>query len=57
MRGQPGRAVGHLEVPVHGVERGELVVDRGDQDGVELQDLGFRHGGGAVGYALRWRAS
>ena len=37
---QPGFLVGHLEELVDGVERRELVVDRRDQDRIELQDLG-----------------
>ena len=41
---QPGCLVAvQFEVLVDGVARRELVVDRGNQDGVELQDLGF-HG-------------
>ena len=38
---QPGLGVRHLEEFVDGVERCELVVDRGDQDRIELEELRF----------------
>ena len=39
---KPGRGVGLFVEPVHGVERREPLVGIGDQDGIELEDLGFR---------------
>ncbi len=41
MLAQIGILVGLLEQPVHGVERIQLVVDRRDEDRVQLQDAGF----------------
>jgi hypothetical protein len=46
VRAQPGLRVRQFEEPVDLVQRPELVVDRRDQDRIELQDGGF-HG--------RWR--